>query len=546
MTTRYVDKLGTDTGAGTGTGASAWLTLVYAEDNAIAGDTIEVNAGTYIEADATFGGLHSAKELIWNVTGEVVVQSSTTNHVLILTAAAPAIFTGFVFDAEGANSVLGIIRLASSAANKTVTGGTIKDAATDKEVVNGTTGSNITISNNTISSTNRVNICFNCGNMAGDLTITGNTLSGTFIQLFVADSTTTGDIVFTNNSGTITTAGGNSKILVNAAAGSVTINDNNFSVLTGSDLTRFIDVNRCTDLEIDNNTIDTSASGVTAHTSIEVRASFAGSYTNPYITNNTCLSSTVAGQVILVGDDTGLSSVPSELDGAVITGNIVTSTSNSPHGIEYGYNKNGIVSGNYVYGVGIGIVMKGTEDWLGLDGCSGNLIVDCYDSWIRVKGFKNLNVCDNTMAATSGHAPITSGMLHITDNDTTGGSASNDVNAYNNIFYQHADDHLMVYCPDTASASGLDVDYSYVWDGTSGDGTWIIDGTTYSTWAAWQAVQDGNGTNADPNFVDEVDFELIATLGGGFKWWGNKPRPLGNNGEPKPDSVIDRGCNQKL
>ncbi len=556
MATRYVDKLGTDSGAGTSPGASAWLTMVFAEENATTADTIEVNAGTYVEEDATFGGLDSAKALTWNATGTVIVQANPAtnhNHVLLFRTSTVASFTGFTLDAGGTNSDLGIIRLASSAANKTFTGGTIKNTETAGYIYSGSTGSNLVITNNTISSVKAVGIVFDFRNMTGDLTVTGNTLDGTggaYRLILTSDSSTTGDIIFSNNSGTIVTAGSSSKIAMNASSGAVTINDNNFTVSSGSALTNFIDVNKSTDLEIDNNTIDTSASGDTAHVSIYVRASTSGSHTAPHITNNTCSSSTNTGQVILVGSDTTASSVAGELNDAVITGNIVTSTG-TPHGIEYGYNKNGIVEGNYVHDVALGIVMKGTEDWASLRGCNGNLIVDCSDACILVKGFKKLNVCNTTLVATSAQLTVTRGLLGIIDNNTSADSPSNDCNAYGNIFYTTTTAISLVDCEHTASASGLDVDYSLMDSGSGDTVTNIVVAATYTVFAAaggWQATagQDASGTQETPGFVDEVDFELTASDGNGFKWWANAPRPLGNNGEPFPDTQIDRGCNQKV
>ncbi len=535
MANYYVTKAGNDT-TGDGSSGAPWLTLAKAESVVLSalGHVVNIGDGTYDEITT----LVLVKAINWvgtNGASLVIVTSSGTINTAAMTGALVTTCTGITFDGEGNTGRC--MDFSSSPANKTFTscaftGATtsLVDAPCDDLTIDQCTFSNFT-------GTTALNI-------AGSdrFVFTDNTLTDSISCRFLLNISSAGvDTTIANNTVSITATSSAWVFYLISRTGTTSVLNNNITILSGSSVLNAISLDKCTDVQLHLNTVDTSASGDISHNCIAVTASASGAYTNPHVTLNTVNSSSTSLTGILVGSDVSVAG-DNSLDGAVITRNtVIMGTSGTEHGIEYGYNKNGFIEGNTVTAFH-GIVIKGDDDWSYLKGCNGNLILDCGLDGILVKGARNLNVCDNTLATTDGVSPPTNGFINLTDNGT---AYSTGMRAYNNIFY-HENTALNINCSVNAVA-GIDVNYSKVWTGGSNIGTWTIGGTTYTDYTDWlTSGHDANGDNEDPNFVDEIDYELTSSDGGGFKWWGNATRPLGQNGEPKPDTQIDRGCNQKI
>lgn len=195
-----------------------------------------------------------------------------------------------------------------------------------------------------------------------------------------------------------------------------------------------------------------------------------------------------------------------KIDAAIITGNTVNSAlAANNHGIEYGYNKNGVVKGNYAYGGKYGIVIKGNETYTA-GYAAYNILKDQEDEGLRVKGVKNLPVYNNTFYLSSGRT-ITNGLLYITINADSGDAASTGTIAKNNIFFNQAD-QTNINC-DAASATDMEIDYSIHYPFKA-----IVGATTYTVWADWTGAgfDTTYASTSDPMFrgATNADFMPLA------------------------------------
>lgn len=214
-----------------------------------------------------------------------------------------------------------------------------------------------------------------------------------------------------------------------------------------------------------------------------------------------------------------------KLNGSSITDNIVqgfylTNPSSVvqciTHGIEFGYNVNGIVTRNYCNGLGYAIVVKGNGvmNWTS-GGVYYNKGVNCKGfSSIRFKGVKGLTVSNNTLYydLTVGYTQAQG--LVLTGDDDLANHSSN-VTVQNNLFYQAG----------TASGGGSIDCLEGLNSAVSGYvsknngyfrtvGTNIGDNVgTLTTYAAWQTAGFAvSSFNSDPLFnnIGTLDFTLQA------------------------------------
>jgi hypothetical protein len=248
---------------------------------------------------------------------------------------------------------------------------------------------------------------------------------------------------------------------------------------------------------VTGNTIDFN--GTTSNTVVPIFVQSA-IVSNVNVSKNTVHSTQTAKQVILVGTDT--SSINNNyLDGATISGNKVYALldNTAVHCIEYGYNKNGTVLGNYVYGGNYGIVIKGDETYT-TGQVAYNTFKDQTGEQLRVKGVKNLPVYNNTFYLSSGRT-LPNGQLYITVNSDSGNATSTGTIAKNNIFSSQNGQYT-INC-DANSSSGLVVDYNIHYPLKA-----IVGATAYTDWSTWQASYDSHGINTDPLFVSATNYHL--------------------------------------
>jgi hypothetical protein len=191
----YVDPTGTDDGShGTGTGTAAFLTIQYAinDSRVVAGDTINVAAGTYVvssqinlnKANLTLSGAGSAS---------TIVQVSGTGERFYITATGVTI-DGFGIQKTDKTGVQNIIYIGAS--NTTITDNEISgqfvigDGDVSRAMV--TTGglSGLNISGNTIHQLRQP------AYISG---VTTGTISNNYVYLTKGWVVEQGDMTFTNN-----------------------------------------------------------------------------------------------------------------------------------------------------------------------------------------------------------------------------------------------------------------------------------------------------------------------------------------------------------
>jgi hypothetical protein len=268
-------------------------------------------------------------------------------------------------------------------------------------------------------------------------------------------------------------------------------------------------------VNISDNTV--TFNGTTSNTVVPISVqNVAAGSTTLTLSGNTVTSTQVGARGILVGSDTSTAG-DNHIDGATITGNTVYLTLDAAgvHGIEYGYNKNGVITGNYVYGGQYGIVIKGNETYTA-GYVAYNILQDNSYEEIRVKGVKNLPVYNNTFYLSSGRV-IQNGLLYITVNADSGGATSTGTIAKNNTFYSQGGNNT-INC-DADSASGLTVDNNLHYMASGVSPVYAKVGATQYTgttaWTDWQtAGYDANGVNGNPQFRSTSDFRTMASGAG--------------------------------
>lgn len=485
-----------------------YTTLTTAEAGASAGDTVNVSTGTYDEVP-TF-----TKGIAWvavdgNGTVTVIKSAGAAQGTIIAAGAGVMSFTGFHFSG-GDTITTSVVHLQNGANNKTFTDCTFSCGAGAAQLINfsaAATGiaitrptftgtpsvsaitatsagaSTVTVTDMTVSSFTSARVVYVSADTAG-WTVTGGTITASLTSkafafdahgavsvsgvtatltntpdgfFHVATAAKTGAVTFTNN--TITYSGTVSDTpIINVTDG------DHITVITGNSITAnaagqaqpgIYVAAQNTAVNVSNNTV--TFNGTTSNTVIPIRiAGAAGEATTLTLSGNTVLSTQTGAQAILVGTDlTGTGD--NVIDGATISGNSITLVSNAAvHGIEYGYNKNGTIKGNYVYGGRYGIVIKGNETYAS-GGVFYNILKDQSYEGIRVKGVKNLLVYNNTFYLSSGRS-ISNGLLYVTVNADSANATSTGTVVKNNIFVADGGNNL-INC-DANSSTGLTPDYN--------------------------------------------------------------------------------------
>lgn len=560
-------SVGADGAGVDGSIATPWATMQYAESRiAASGDTIYVAAATYNENDATQHCLFLQKAATWIADGTVTVRPySSTSYAAIFSGGSNAISaTGFTFDAtkvNGASNALYALYLNTGSNNKTFTDCTFTNALTDliyapnsntsivftRPTFTGNPSTAAIYANNIGLTVNSINVTsfsssrifyhtgdttpvvFNGGTITaalsgrafqsdgdGAMTITGITATigtngtepGSFAYLNTAAKT--GAFSVTNNNITYNlTAGASSGgHIINVSAGShvVTITGNHITCSSTGQNQSAIRVTNQPTANILSNIINYGGTG-----SLQpVQITSTGTSMAVIFNNNSVTSSQAARQVVLIGSDVSTAG-DNKIDGAEVIGNsIYAPLGSSCHDLEYGYNKNGSIKQNYIYGGGYGIVIKGNAENYTTGYAVENILKDQSIEQMRVKGVQNLPVYNNTFYVSSGRG-ITNGSLYITVNGDSANVPSTGTIAKNNLFYTQGGLNT-VNC-DAGSSTGLVLDNNLHYMATGISPIYAFVGSTQyqglSAWTNWQSAGfDTHGVNSDPKLTSSSDFHL--------------------------------------
>lgn len=528
-----------------------YTTWAAAESGATTGDTINVSAGTYSQA-----GLTLTKGLHWVAVdgiGTVTLTRSTSGAQNVIIAAGSDVgsFTGIIFD--GTNVTTSVVHLVSGANNKAFlnctvnsTGGTpaqlmyFAGTTAGTTFVNPTftgspstagitvqTSAELAFTNPTIASFTAQSFIRGTGT---SVTIIGGSVEASLSQEFIyvpnGGVTSISNLVATLSSNV--TSPKSFLRFTGANTADVTLFKNTITYDNTNSLDVIISITNGRTVSVSENTIvNTSASqsfaaiGVLHPSSVSIQKNlinFNGTTqsisgviivvssipSTVNVSHNDLVSTQTAKQILLVGSDTSTAN-DNNLDNAIIHKNTVTGLldNSAVHCIEYGYNKNGIITDNEVVGGGYGIVVKGDETYTN-GGVFYNTFKDQKTEQLRVKGVKNLPVYNNTFYLSSGRS-IANGQLYITVNSDSANATSTGTIAKNNLFSSQSGTST-VNC-DANSSTGLILDNNISYAG--GNFKSIAGGTTYTDWATWQAAgYDVHGANVDPLFISATNFHL--------------------------------------
>ncbi len=514
MATYYVSKSGNDS-TGNGSVSTPWLTMNKAESSASNGDLVIVLAGTYIEDDPSLHAFWSLKAIEWSTQGgEVIVKSVSTTYVVVFGGTTVGKLTGFTFDGE--KNTTNIIYFGNGTNNKSLVSCTLRNPVASGNVAtcSGTTSalsfdtctitddgvnatavivggatSNFKLINSTITLTGTTKLLDISSAGSGYCTITGNTIlssaiiAGTFLYM-------TGGTRATNISGNTITFSA-------AIAQSVILLANQVNPI------------------VDGNEISTLFSVATAtHININSTGTDCGTVT---VSNNTCRTTAKTGRAILIGTDT-TGAGNNKLDGAKITGNTIygslyydrTLATNGLHGIEYGWNKGGLITNNYIDGCAYNIVVKGgNEDYKGRGGVHFNVLVDAAgtesaatSAFLRLKGVSNVPVCNNTFSLSAAYT-VANGLIHITDGDSAFDDSTGNI-IKNNLMVGKNGVPFINCENDGSSLTAADVNHNLYWSDTGTGLDFTANGTDYASFALWMAggFDVNSPTPAGPLFLD--------------------------------------------
>ena len=225
-----------------------------------------------------------------------------------------------------------------------------------------------------------------------------------------------------------------------------------------------------------------------------------------------------SGYLLQAGDERPASS-NDNLDGQVVSGNYFTwngtdLATGATEGIFTAYNKNAVVTYNYLYHVPMSIVQKGVVNTGG--GVAYNIINNPQYSGVNIKGMSNSNVYNNTFYSNLPASNTTfQGLVNIYKNTDNGlNVVAHGTQIFNNIFYTVKNVHC-ISLGEYDDTVGLRSDYNLFYCET-GTPTFNIGSGGNSvnyTFAQWQAM--GFDTHSDvinPNFIDFTNFVPSAPL----------------------------------
>jgi len=271
--------------------------------------------------------------------------------------------------------------------------------------------------------------------------------------------------------------------------------------------------------------------------------------------NNSITSVNRYGYLLLAGDE-----VPgannNNLDGAVITGNVITWNGTPmigiiPHGIFTGYNINVKVKYNYVNKVPMAIIRK-SNGMTDVSGAVAYNIVKDPGIGVVIKGMNGVRIYNNTFYSSLTTSQTNRALIDIYENPsvTPAGSATG-TKIFNNIFYTK--NNIKNISIAAACRQGFQSDYNIFYC-ESGTPTFSVDGSL-KTFAEWQALgYDTHSRVINPNFKDFVNFvpaarldygtDLGATWAEGLavtaKWGTTNPETAMQNGTWQVGAMIYR------
>jgi len=269
--------------------------------------------------------------------------------------------------------------------------------------------------------------------------------------------------------------------------------------------------------------------------------------------NNSITSVNRYGYLLSAGDEVP-GAYNNNLDGAVISGNVLTWNGNPepgiiPHGIFTGYNIDVKVKYNYLNRVPMAIIRKsnGMTDVSGA--VSYNILKDP-GIGVVVKGMNGVKIYNNTFYSALTTLQTNRALIEIYENPsvTPAGSATG-TRIFNNVFYsKNAIRNISITA---ACRSGFESDYN-VFYCESGTPLFAVDGVI-KTFIEWQALgYDRHSVVINPAFKDLINFVPTARLDYGVdlgeawaeglsvnaKWGTISPETTMQNGKWQAGAVI--------
>jgi hypothetical protein len=230
--------------------------------------------------------------------------------------------------------------------------------------------------------------------------------------------------------------------------------------------------------------------------------------------NNYISSVSNSGYLLQAGDERpGFNN--HNLDGEIVSGNYFTwagtdLATGATEGIFTSYNKNAVVTYNYLYHVPMSIVQKGVVNDSGA--VAYNIINNPQYSGVNTKGMSNSKVYNNTFYSNLPNSNTTfQGLVNIYANRDHGQNvAAHGTNIYNNIFYT-VKNVSCISLGEFDDTVGLRSDYNLFYC-EIGIPTFKIAGK-YFTLPQWQSLGfDTHSVVANPNFLDFTNFVPISPL----------------------------------
>lgn len=220
--------------------------------------------------------------------------------------------------------------------------------------------------------------------------------------------------------------------------------------------------------------------------------------------NNRITSDNRYGYLLQAGDESRTAN-NNNLDGAVISGNMLTWTGTDmeviPHGIFTGHNSNVVVKFNYLDKVPMGIIRKSATNMTNTGGGVAYNIIRGGVVGFVIKGMSGVNIYNNTFYQDRTESQTWRPHIHIyTNTDDNINSVSHNTKIFNNVFYtKHKTP--MITIEDQESLNGFECNYNLYWS-EAGPPVFNINGREI-TFEEWQQMGfDRNSVVMDPGFKD--------------------------------------------
>lgn len=271
--------------------------------------------------------------------------------------------------------------------------------------------------------------------------------------------------------------------------------------------------------------------------------------------NNSITSINRYGYLLSAGDEV-IGAYNNNLDGAVISGNVLTWNGTPtpgiiPHGIFTGYNINVKVKYNYLNKVPMAIIRK-SDGMTDVSGAVAYNIVKDPGVGVVVKGMNGVRIYNNTFYSSLTSTQTERALVEIYENPsvTPAGTATG-TKIFNNVFYTK--NSIRNISITAACRSGFESDYN-VFYCEAGTPVFSVDGSR-KTFAEWQALgYDTHSKVINPNFKDFVNFisaerlDYGTDLGSAWneglsvnaKWGTTSPETATQNGTWQVGAVIHK------